>query len=108
MPDGFAGMSWIGFEIDIAEDEDDAQADLVSVVMNVMTNSDLTGTPSLTLSSGDGITINSATPPWNIGIDDIETLSLAAGIYFFDIQFTDSTGMTEALLGGTWRINPAT
>jgi hypothetical protein len=106
MPDGFAGTSWVGFEIDIEEDEPDAQAELTAVVMTFKTKPDLTGAAALTRSGGDGLTIVSASPPWKVGIDDIATVGLAAGVYFFDIKFTDSSGITEPLLRGTWRILP--
>lgn len=106
MPAGFAGCSWIGFEIEI--EEDGGQADLESVVMEFKTEPDLSGTAVLTLSNGSGLTIISASPPWRVGIDDIEAISLAAETYYFDVKFTDSTSMTEPLLAGAWTIKPST
>jgi len=79
--------------------------DLSSVKMEVW----LEGATSaaLTLSSGSGITINTATAgAWDFTIDEINPVTLAAGWYSYDLDTTDAAGTVRTRLKGTWNILP--
>lgn len=64
-------------------------------------------TPVLSLSGGSGITITTTTAgAWDFTIDAIDTSTLDAGIYAYDIETTDSEGTVRTELQGIWQIIP--
>lgn len=60
--------------------------------------------PSLSLDSDTtGITINDAAT-WDFTIGAIQTSSLAAGVYSYDLETTDAAGTIRTEFAGTWPI----
>jgi hypothetical protein len=61
-------------------------------------------TPSLTLDSDtSGITINDAAAR-DFTIDEINPVTLAAGIYAYDLEMTYANGTVRTEFAGTWEI----
>ena len=72
---------------------------------------DSDGVKQVTLdSSTSGITINNSTAgSWNFTIDAISsstTEALAAGLYAYDLETTDSSGYVRTEFEGVWEIRP--
>lgn len=99
-PSVFSGDSLIGFEIEI--EEENAQADLDDVAITFSTPG--TQDALLVLGDGTGLTILQATPPWIISVDDIETVTLDPGTYIGRVRTTDGDGISETYLEATWVI----
>ena len=58
---------------------------------------------ALELASVDGdITINDAAT-WNITVEPF-VITINAGTYYYDIEFTDSAGNVVTYVSGTWKI----
>lgn len=54
-----------------------------------------------------GITITTATAgAWDFQIDRIDTVSLAAGWYSYDLESTDDAGTVKTEFKGSWQILP--
>ena len=62
----------------------------------------------ITLTSADGITINSATAgAWDFDIDEIPaatTDGYTPGIYSYEMDVTESSGTVTTILKGSWEI----
>lgn len=64
-----------------------------------------TDTAALTLSGGSGLTLTSTTAgAWVITLDQIDSVSLAAGVYFYTLKTTDADGLVNFYLSGTLQI----
>jgi len=62
-------------------------------------------TASLTLTSGSGLTLTTTTAgAWAITVDQIDTITLSAGIYYYSLKTVDAAGLTEFYVAGTWQI----
>ena len=63
-------------------------------------------TTSLTLDSAtSGVTITTATAgAWDFSIDAIQTVTLAAGVYSYDLETTDAASTIRTEFSGTWEI----
>jgi len=67
----------------------------------------LSGTDSvaLSLSGGSGLTISSTSAGnWVISLDQIDSVSLAPGVYFYTLKTTDADGLVNHYLAGTLQI----
>ena len=81
-----------------------ADTDLTRVRMKVKDR--VSGATVLSLDSDTtGITITNATAgAWDYSIDRIDTITLAAGWYDFDIETTDDVGTITTEFSGAWQI----
>jgi len=85
-----------------------ADTDLSQVRVKIC---DSDGVKHVTLdSSTSGITINNSTAgSWNFTLDAISsatTEALAAGLYAYDLETTDSSGYVRTEFEGVWEIRP--
>lgn len=99
-PTCYEGGSLESFDITISE-ENGVALSSAEIVFKIA-DSD---TAALTLSSGDGLTLTSATAGnWIITIDQIDTISLAPGVYAYNLKTVDAGGLRKFYLAGTWTI----
>lgn len=63
------------------------------------------GAPLLiSLTSGDGITINGAAGSVRLQIDKTDTLNLKPGSYAYDLFLTDASGIAKPFLTGSFNV----
>lgn len=99
-PDCYEGGSLRSFDIAIAVDNS-AALSAASIAFKAA-GSD---TASLTLTNGDGLTLTSTTAgAWVITVDQIDTIGLAKGTYFYSLRTTDADDVVEDFIAGTWTI----
>ncbi len=99
-PATYEGGSLKSFDISIAEESGTTLASAIMVFK--LADSD---TAALTLTSGDGLTLTATTAgAWTITVDEITPVTLAPGVYFYNLKTTDSDGVIEYYLAGTWEI----
>ena len=99
-PTCYEGGSLESFDITIAE-ENGVALSSAQIVFKAAASD----TASLTLTSGDGLTLTSTDAgDWVITIDQIDTLTLAAGTYFYNLKTTDAASLTKFYVAGTWQI----
>jgi hypothetical protein len=98
-PTCYEGGSLESFDITIAE-ENGAALSAATIVFK-LAGSD---TASLTLAGGDGLTLTTTAGAWVIGVDQINTITLVAGTYFYNLKTTDANGLIKFYLAGTWTI----
>lgn len=92
------GDTWPGFRVQITINGSKPANDLSSVLMHFRTAKDAPGNPSLALTSSSGITINDA-DLWDVTVNS-QILALAAGVWFWDMQFTDVAGNVNTYIEG--------
>jgi hypothetical protein len=99
-PIGYEGGSLESFSITIAE-ENGAALSSAQIVFKAA-DSDAA---ALTLSDGSGLTLTStAAGGWIITIDQINTISLSPGVYFYNLKTVDENSLAKFYLAGTWII----
>jgi len=96
--DTFAGIP----ELSVTVNGSSPSSSLASVRMQFRTSATAT-TAALELTSADSeITINDAAA-WNITVEPF-SISLDAGNYVYDIEFTDAGGDVKTYVTGTWSV----
>jgi len=94
------GGSLESFDIAIAE-ENGAALSSATLTFKIA-GSD---TAALTLTNGSGLTLTATTAgAWVITIDQIDTITLAAGVYAYNLRTVDANSLKKDYLGGTWQI----
>ena len=87
------------FDIAIAE-ENGAALSSATITFKIA-DSD---TAALTLTGGSGLTLTTTAGAWVIGVDQIDTISLAPGVYAYNLKTVDANSLAKFYLGGTWTI----
>lgn len=60
---------------------------------------------ALTLSGGSGLTLTATTAgAWVITLDQIDSVTLSPGVYFYTLKTTDADGLVNHYLAGTLKI----
>jgi len=95
-----SGDTWQGLTTVFSSDGTTFDDDVASVAFTVL---DSAGVEALALTDGSGITINDAAT-WDITVDAITPLTLAAGVYSYTMEITDAGGTIRTWLAGTWTI----
>jgi hypothetical protein len=99
-PTCWEGGSLESFDITIAEENGSA---LSSAQMAFKAGG--SDTASLTLENGSGLTLTTTTAGgWVITVDQINAITLTAGIYYYNLKTVDAGGLTKFYLAGTWEI----
>ena len=99
-PTCYEGGSLESFDITIAEENGSA----LSSAQIVFKASD-SDTAALTLANGSGLTLTATTAgAWVITIDQINTITLAPGVYFYNLKTVDVNSLTKFYLAGNWTI----
>ncbi len=87
------------FDITIAEENGVALASAAIIFK------DGDGEVALTLSSGSTLTITDDTAGnWVITVEQIDTITLAAGFYSFVVKTVDAASLTKFYVAGNWEI----
>ena len=94
------GSTWQGFQTTFTSDGTTFDDDVASVAFTVL---DSDGASVLALTDGSGITINDAAT-WDITVDAITPLTVAAGVYSYTLQISDAGGIIRDWLAGSWEI----
>ena len=97
--DTYDGFSITGITIDGANPSNT----LASVRLQFRTAPDATTAALELTSAAADITIDDSAT-WAITIEAF-TISLAAGRYYYDIEFTDSAGLIRTYVAGSWRVD---
>jgi len=98
-PTCYKGGTLESFDIAIAE-ENGVALSSASIIFK-----DSDGVAVLTLTSGDGLTLDDTTAgAWNITIDAISPITLDAGTYYYSLKTTDVSGTIKFYLAGNWKI----
>lgn len=64
-----------------------------------------TDTVALTLTSGSGLTLTATTAgAWIVTVDQINGVTLAPGVYSYNLKTIDASGLPQFYVGGTWTI----
>ena len=99
-PTCYEGGSLESFDLTIAEESGSA----LSSAQIVFKASD-SDTAALTLANGSGLTLTSTTAgAWIITIDQINTITLSPGVYFYNLKTVDVSSRTKFYLAGNWTI----
>ena len=62
-------------------------------------------TASLALGVGTGLTLTATTAGgWVITVDQIDTITLATGTYYYSLRTTDAGSLKKHYVAGTWQI----
>jgi len=105
-PPAMRGDTWGGVgKISIVPSSSDLFGTLTSVRAQFRTSPEATSV-SFTLSTADSsiLIVESDPAGWEIAIPS-QIPSVAAGMYFYDMEFTDDASKVYTLLTGTWRVN---
>lgn len=103
-PDAVTGDTFDGIALQsvLVDDAPPANA-LAKLEIHFRRTPATTGDAALKLSSTDGgVTISDAAA-WTATINSF-TITLGAGTWYHDWQFTDAAGNVRTYIGGTWRI----
>jgi hypothetical protein len=99
-PACWEGGSLESFDITIAEENGSALSSA-----EIVFKAGGSDTASLTLTSGDGLTLTDTTAgAWTITVDQISAITLTAGIYYYNLKTVDAGGLVKFYLAGTWEI----
>ena len=93
--DTFKGQSFV-------YERNGSAIDLTGASIKLMLKKIKTGSSYFTFSTGDNITITDAVNgSWKL---DSTVINIDAGVYYYDVELTESNGNISTYLSGTWTI----